>query len=118
MTRRTDLGKPPNGRRFPQSSCQKCSDEGLLIGRLAGFLAWVVRRIDISDGKRSLTVDLNDRFTAGPGVVVHLCRRFGKAAGVQKLPFLGVEFVSIPMLKSPETTVTYSVVGWLWAGIL
>jgi hypothetical protein len=26
--------------------------------------------------------------------VVHLCRRFGKAAGVQKLPFLGVEFVS------------------------
>jgi hypothetical protein len=44
------------------------------------FLTGIIRRIDVSDRKRPLAVNLNNGFTSGPSIMVHLRRRFSKAA--------------------------------------
>jgi hypothetical protein len=43
------------------------------------FPTGIVSGVDIGDRKRSLTVNLNDRFTHGPSIMMHLGRRLGKA---------------------------------------
>ena len=58
------------------------------------FLARIVRRIDVGDGERPLTVD--------PALCSHPCsrhsgsswRRLGKSAGPQRYAFLHVELVA------------------------
>ena len=80
------------------------------------FLARIVGRIDIGDRERALAMHLNDRRTRCPGVVIHLRRGRGKPAGGQHHAFLGSSLSPMPILNLPEITVTYSEVGWLWAG--
>src|SRR5882762_4681897 len=58
------------------------------------FLARIVRRIDVSNGEGSLTVDLDDSLARRPGIVVHPGRRLGKTARPQGHAFLRVELVS------------------------
>src|SRR5258705_10868833 len=62
--------------------------------KLLASTSRIVRRIDIRDCERPLSMNLDDSVARCPGVVIHLCRCFGISACGQLHSLLFVELVT------------------------
>src|SRR5437763_545038 len=54
----------------------------------------IVRWVDVIDLERAVAMDLNDRGTARPGIVIHVRGHGDKAARLERLPVFFVELVA------------------------